>query len=47
MTLRFLLCPAALDQPEQLFVSPSDVKGGAEKLSTDRTEQSNLLEVVN
>jgi hypothetical protein len=35
----------------QLFVPPSEVKGGPEKLSTDSAEQaaekSNLLEVVN
>jgi len=38
-------------KPLQLFVSPSDVKGGPEKLPTDsaeeETEKSNLLEVVN
>ena len=42
---------SSTEEAEQLFAPPSDVKGGAEKLLTDSTEQavknSNLLEVVN
>ena len=42
---------SSVQESEPLFVPPSDVKGGAEKLLMDSTEEaaenSNLLEVVN
>jgi putative transposase len=41
-------CGDAADSKRlQLFVPPSEVKGGPEKLPADGTEQSNSLEVVN
>jgi hypothetical protein len=41
---------ASVEEPEQLFVPPSDVKGGPEKLPTEprkiSTENSRFLEVA-